>query len=219
MIHVPTDFTPGTLYTTNNYGQLAIVEYRHSASVSVKFLASGSEAVARAASIRRGKVKDLFRPNVYGVGYMGEGRNVSWLNGRETPEYSVWSKMIKRCYCPKSLVDHPTYLGCSVVTEWHNFNTFAEWFKLNYIEGFQLDKDIKVKGNRIYSPSTCAFVSRDDNVEAAQAKEYYFLTPVGKKIRVYNLTKFCAANSLHVSNMVQVYKGNRPHHKGWRKAQ
>lgn len=34
---------------------------------------------------------------------------------------------------------------------------------MNYIEGFELDKDILVKGNKVYSPETCCFVPKEVN--------------------------------------------------------
>ena len=49
------------------------------------------------------------------------------------------------------------------VVEWHNFQVFAKWFDENYKEGFVLDKDILLKGNKIYSPDTCVFVPREIN--------------------------------------------------------
>jgi hypothetical protein len=49
-----------------------------------------------------------------------------------------------------------------VCNEWHNFQNFAEWFCKNYCDAsmdkWQLDKDIIVPGNRVYSPETCCFV-------------------------------------------------------------
>ena len=58
---------------------------------------------------------------------------------------------------------HPTYKDVTVCEEWHNFQNFAKWFEDNYVEGFELDKDILVKGNKIYSPETCCFVPKEIN--------------------------------------------------------
>lgn len=53
------------------------------------------------------------------------------------------------------------YLDCNVVEKWHNFQNFAEW-SINQIgydkSGWELDKDILLKGNREYGPETCCFV-------------------------------------------------------------
>lgn len=74
-----------------------------------------------------------------------------------------WKEMIKRCYDPNNLKVHPTYNDCSVCDEWLTYSTFKCWFDDNYMEGYQLDKDILVKGNKVYSPDTCCFVPREIN--------------------------------------------------------
>jgi hypothetical protein len=38
------------------------------------------------------------------------------------------------------------------------FSQFKAWYDENYREGFQLDKDILVPGNKIYSPESCRYV-------------------------------------------------------------
>lgn len=71
--------------------------------------------------------------------------------------------MIRRCYCEKNLTRKPAYRGCTVCTKWLNYSTFKEWFDLNYIEGYAIDKDILVEGNREYSPEKCCFVPIEIN--------------------------------------------------------
>mgnify|MGYP007124213904 CR=1 FL=1 len=66
--------------------------------------------------------------------------------------------MIKRCYSSKVQQKRQTYIGCSVCEEWKYFSNFKQWYDTNYKEGFDLDKDILVEGNKIYSPDTCCFV-------------------------------------------------------------
>ena len=76
--------------------------------------------------------------------------------------------MIQRSYDDDFKEREPTYKGCEVCTEWHNFQNFAEWFEDNYYkipgEVMSLDKDVLVKGNKIYSPETCMFVPQDINI-------------------------------------------------------
>jgi hypothetical protein len=48
-----------------------------------------------------------------------------------------------------------------VSPEWHNFQVFAEWFEREPNSGnfgFQLDKDLRLSGNKVYGPDTCSFV-------------------------------------------------------------
>ena len=73
--------------------------------------------------------------------------------------------MIKRCYCAITLKNSPSYLGCSVDESFLSFQVFAEWcLSQNFLKkGFQLDKDLLVRGNRVYSAETCCFLPKDLN--------------------------------------------------------
>lgn len=73
---------------------------------------------------------------------------------------SVWHDMITRSYSIKLHNRYPTYIGCSVDPSWHRLSNFRTWFlQTNYKPGLQLDKDITNRGNKIYGPSNCSFVS------------------------------------------------------------
>ena len=77
----------------------------------------------------------------------------------------VWRSMLQRCYMQNE--SQKTYIGCSVVNEWHNFQNFAKWFELNWPKDgglYELDKDIKVKGNKTYGPDFCLFVTKQENL-------------------------------------------------------
>ena len=50
-----------------------------------------------------------------------------------------------------------------------------------------------------------------------QAKHYKFLSPLGKLVEVFNLSKFCRERKLRKSDMCQVHKGKAAHCKQWRK--
>ena len=81
--------------------------------------------------------------------------------------------------------------------------------------GKHLDKDIKVKGNKVYSPENCDFVTPAENVVEANAKRYKFVSPSGVVTDVYNLSEFCRDNGLTQGNMSSVHEGKRKQHKGW----
>lgn len=110
---------------------------------------------------------------VYGVGFLGVGEYRSEKNGKSDRAYSKWSGMLERCYSDRYHKLKPTYKDCSVHLDWHNFQVFAKWFKENYVEGFELDKDILFKGNKVYSAETCCFVPREINT---------IMRPIRKKI-------------------------------------
>ena len=87
------------------------------------------------------------------------------VNGKHAicPFYATWVNMLARCYSAKIQAAHPTYIGCSAVTEWHSFMSFRAWMEQQDWEGKQLDKDLLIAGNKVYSPDTCVFVSRKLN--------------------------------------------------------
>jgi len=109
-------------------------------------------------SVKKGQIKYPYHPSIYSKGYIGEGEAVIWANGKNTKVYDVWHDMIKRVYDPKVHIKQPAYKGVKLCEEWHNFNTFALWFKDNYIDGYALDKDLLSGGSKIYSPDTCVFI-------------------------------------------------------------
>ena len=75
-----------------------------------------------------------------------------------------WRSMIRRCYNKRTQEDSPSYVGCSVHDDWLLFSNFKKWFDENwcarYNSSYHLDKDILVKGNRVYGPDTCCFVPK-----------------------------------------------------------
>lgn len=139
------------------------------------------------------------------------------VNGLKSicPIYSRWASMLARCYCKKSLIDNPSYAGCSVCEEWLLFSSFSKWCVINYVDGYHLDKDIRIKGNKVYSPEACMFVTAKKNTEQASAKRYKFKSPNGDIINVFNLRQFCRDNGLCASTMCKVNKGQNSHHHGW----
>lgn len=73
--------------------------------------------------------------------------------------YQTWAGMLERCYSEKSIQKYPTYMGCSVDKEWHSFMSFRDWMLKQDYESKQLDKDLLVPGNKVYSKDTCIFIT------------------------------------------------------------
>ena len=166
----------------------------------------------------RGSVKNRMNPSVCDVGYLGYGEHKTRIGKKHSSAYSVWHDMLHRCYDEKRQEIQPTYVGCLVHPDWHNFQVFAKWFYENYIDGYHLDKDIKFKGNKIYSAENCVFVSPAENTVEASAKHYRFLNPAGELVEIYNLAEFCRENGLNPAHMGAVHSYQLPHHKQWTKA-
>lgn len=85
-----------------------------------------------------------------------KGKYPAQINGVATPCYNTWKQMHGRVY--RYTKENPTYSDCIICPEWFYFQTFAVWYHSNYREGFHIDKDILIKGNKIYGPEFCIFV-------------------------------------------------------------
>lgn len=104
---------------------------------------------------------------VYGVGVNDSNYVVRRkIDGKhETcPYYLTWYNMLRRCYCKKELLKRPSYSGCSVSKDWLTFSKFKSWMEKQDWKGKCLDKDLLIKGNKIYSESSCIFVDRKVNM-------------------------------------------------------
>lgn len=165
MARIPKDMQVGCTHPTKRCGLVEVLEYINSRKVRVKFIATGFITYTMAHNLRNGCVSDPYKPTVQGIGFLGEGSYKSKSGNTMSKVYQVWHDMLRRCYSSEYQEKQPTYIGCSVCPEWLNFQTFGKWFDDNYIPGYHLDKDIKVPGNKVYSPETCLFVSREENMK------------------------------------------------------
>ena len=93
--------------------------------------------------------------------------------------YQHWRGMIKRCYDERMLMKSPQYRGCSVCEEWRYFSNFKRWFSQHYVDGWALDKDVMIKGNRVYSPETCCCIPITINSVFASLKSRNKGLPLG----------------------------------------
>lgn len=151
----------GTTYVTNSGSNLVITKYVNSTEVYVRFIETGYETVARMSNIREGKVRDLLRPSIYGVGIVGY--ESPYFNGRILKEYALWKEMIRRCYDESFKTKHTSYDKCCVSDNFKHLSYFKEWCGKQVgfdNDDWHLDKDILLKGNKIYSEDTCVFVPR-----------------------------------------------------------
>ena len=80
------------------------------------------------------------------------------------PFYITWKEMIRRCYDSLLHKRQPTYKECSVCEDWIYFSKFKVWMITQDWENKELDKDIILSGNKIYSPDTCVFVESRVNL-------------------------------------------------------
>lgn len=149
----------GEKHMTNEGYEIEIIEYLNYKDCAIRFISN--DIVLKNKSyynIVNGIIKNPFNKKLYNIGYIGIGEHKSTIEGHKTKKYTTWNTMLQRCYDEKVHKKYPSYKGVTVCEEWHNFQNFAKWFEDNYVENWTLDKDILVKGNKIYSPETCCFV-------------------------------------------------------------
>lgn len=72
--------------------------------------------------------------------------------------YQKWRWMIGRVH------DADSYQDCHICDEWRSFKSFYDWASKQDWKGNELDKDVKFKGNKLYSPDACLFLPRKINL-------------------------------------------------------
>ena len=106
----------------------------------------------------------------------------SQLNGKDTKEYRLWSGMLERCYSKSFLEKKPTYIGCSVSDNFKHYHLFHVWCQTQIgfgKDGYQLDKDLLIKGNKLYSEDTCVFIPKEVNNLLVKSNSIRGLYPIG----------------------------------------
>ncbi len=157
----------GEKHITNQGYEVTIIKYHNNSNCTIQFNDISSTTLE--SIIYRGikKTRNPSHPTIYDIGYIGQGAYLTHTNGKKVVKYKIWQSVIQRCYSEKFQEKHATYKDCSVAEEWFNFQNFAKWSENNwkpYMNSeWHLDKDILVKGSKIYSSETCAFVPREIN--------------------------------------------------------
>lgn len=126
--------------------------------------------------------------------------------------YTLWHSMMQRCYQP----NHGSYKnygarGVTVSSDWQTLDGFIQTIDL--VEGYdkekllsgelQLDKDIKIKENTIYSYEKCKFVSLQVNSSNRRNNRYFVSINLEDEKVVYtnNRQLFCEKNDLDSSTV------------------
>ena len=135
--------------------------------------------------------------------------------------------MVQRCYDKDVHKKYkPEYKDKSVCEEWLNYSNFRIWFEEHYVpcknNQIDLDKDLLVQGNKVYSPETCVFLLHYQNTmfeRSAKDKIYEnedgtFVIGGGKKKTYATLKEaediVCERNQNRIESVAEKCKGSIP---------
>jgi len=157
----------GEVYKTREGYNAEIIEYISNFNITIK-LSDGTVLYNNAfKEIKNGQIKNPYHKSVCGVGFSGEGVYKVSIGSKVTKCGGAWGKILQRCHAKIAQNKRPTYKDCSVTKEWHNFQNFGKWWEENWkpwMDGtWQVDKDILIRGNRVYSPDNCCIVPQEIN--------------------------------------------------------
>lgn len=101
-------------------------------------------------------------------GFYNSGRKYrTRVDTVKTKACQLWENIRNRCQLLPKIDEgkYGKYVECFACDEWLDFQKFAEWFESVqfYKRGWQLDKDLLVKNNKMYSPETCVFLPEEIN--------------------------------------------------------
>lgn len=161
---------------------MKIIKYNNADDIDVQFDNYIRRNVSYK-SFKNGSIKNLYHPEVFDFGFMGEGVYKSRIEGKKTEEYIKWYHIIIRAYDPYYINKYPTYKNVTVCDEWRNFQVFASWWTKNkWTDELNLipDKDILCHNqNKIYSPDTVVLVDNKINSLFIKCDSSRGLLPIG----------------------------------------
>ena len=176
----------GVVFESLYFGDFKVLEYTNSKKILVEFIATGFRKYCQIKEVLNGKITDRLVPSVSGVGVLGNKYPTIYYNSdgkkMNLKHYETWSGMLKRCYNQKHQEKNATYKGCSASKNFKSYTYFYEWCERQI--GFDyhdwcLDKDILVKGNKIYSEDICVFVPNEINCLFTKTNKLRGKYPIG----------------------------------------
>lgn len=135
---------------------------------------------------------------VRGVGF-NDGKYKSSINGKDIKESHLWRAMLQRCYDPSAIKRRSDYSDCYVSENFKSYSYFYEWCQNQIgfnVDNFSLDKDLLVKGNRVYSEENCLFLPTRINVALSKGTRQESELPIGVYFNK-NTKRFVARCSLN----------------------
>ena len=218
----------GEIFSNPFGSSYTIIDYIDAHNVKIQFDNGYILKKCSYIDCKNGRIRSPFCKTVQGIGYIGIRKDGTIPRKTDYKrEYMHWNAMISRCYGKT----YKSYEDCTVSEELlsfayfldhiHEIDNYEEWVN-NPNKKWHLDKDLKFKGNKIYSIKNCTFLTVTDNV-----KEEWQRNPKTLKVIAINLKtgeKFIfdsmrdASENLKIarSSICEVCKGKRKQAKGYK---
>ena len=102
--------------------------------------------------------------------------------------YRQWREVKSRCTKESFKILNPTYKDCSISKEWLTFQNFCHGYlqMSGSSRDWDIDKDILIKGNKIYSKETCCLIPHEINSLIMTNKHNRGNLPIGVSFRNIN---------------------------------
>ena len=131
------------------------------------------------------------------------------------PIYTAWKSMKARSE-PAYQNKYPSYQGVAVCDQWKVFSNFHKWAVVNLLEGLEVDKDVLLPGNKLYSPPTCAALPKRINYLLNSFKSNCGTLPIGVSLTANITNKYRAAVSSSGKRVnLGVYASKELAHQAW----
>lgn len=156
--HVNPTVKVGQTYINRQGSEINVLEYENSTRILVEIGKTKYQQYVHAGNLISLNVHDKFAPSVAGKGIFGDA-----VVDVKSQVYTSWAGMLKRCYTfyedkPRARIN---YEGCEVHEDFVYLPDYINWYNKQIVEPkWHLDKDLLVKGNKVYSPDTCVFLPR-----------------------------------------------------------
>lgn len=164
----------GEINTNRQGTKMIVVADRGSHDIDIQFLDEHLFITKNKSrkDFREGKIHNPFDRTVNGVGYRGLLLNGDMVDGSgiNRRAYKCWQDMLERVYY-KNGDKNPTYRDVIVEEQFHCFSYFLEKIWNNLIKenefpedmSLALDKDILLKGNKVYGENRVILVPQEIN--------------------------------------------------------
>lgn len=199
---------------------MKIVEYNNSHNIIVEFQ---DDYKARVHTDYRhfetGTVRNPYYPTVHNIGITGN--KYPTCKGKTTAkEFETWMDVIKRSFNDKTKERNPAYKDVNCCEEWLLYDNFHEWLheQPNFDKWYSgkrwaIDKDILIKGNKVYSPETCCLVPHYVNTlfvknDAIRGNLPIGVAKHGNKFKAYCINPFTGLQEylgLHCTSLDAFY--------------